>query len=195
MLADAERICSTCESCKNIDMFVKDNRCDKGHSYLCKACANVKTRTYFKTKRGMVVKIYEAQKSSAKARGMDAPRYTKDELHDWLYSQSHFHELYDTWVRSRYAKALVPSVDRINDSVSYIFSNIQLMTWENNNIKGYMGNRKQVAKYTPCGVLLRYYTSIKEAARVTDTDRIGIANCCSGYRNQKLAGGFMWKYK
>ena len=64
------------------------------------------------------------------------PEYSKEEFRKWLYSQPLFFELYNNWVNNEYDKNLTPSVDRINSSISYKMSNIQLMTWHENNIKG-----------------------------------------------------------
>ena len=63
-------------------------------------------------------------------------KYSKEEFRKWLYSQPLFFELYNNWVNNEYDKNLTPSVDRINSSISYKMSNIQLMTWHENNIKG-----------------------------------------------------------
>ncbi len=104
---------------------------DTGTSW-CPSCQREAKRT----KDGVVTRIYAGQKASSKLRGHRPPEYSKVELKEWLFSQTLFHELHAEWVQSGYKKRLKPSVDRKCDEVHYCMRNIQLMTWEENNLKG-----------------------------------------------------------
>lgn len=52
---------------------------------------------------------------------------------------------------------------------------------------------KSVVQYTPDGVFLAEYPSIKEAERVTGIDHSLISKICKG--KQKTAGGYIWCYE
>lgn len=44
------------------------------------------------------------------------------------------------------------------------------------------------------GVLLRTFRSAREAEKQTGINHVHIYCCCSGKRNRKTAGGYVWKY-
>lgn len=100
-----------------------------------------KVQKYQKTKKGLCSKIYQNQKLNCRRRGRPSPTYTMIELREWMFSQKKFHVLFDNWKRLDFQKAYSPSVDRIDDKISYTMANIQLMTWEENNQKGYNSRR------------------------------------------------------
>jgi len=156
---------------------------------------------YYKTKRGIITKIYNHQKDGSIKRGHVPPAYTKEELYDWCMSQHIFHNLYDLWVISSFDKKQKPSIDRIMDSDGYKFSNIQIMTWRENHKKGYEDRRsgknkktlKAVQQLTKDGVPISDHYSISQASRDTGVNLHNIQSVCSGKR--KTAGGFRWRYK
>ena len=55
----------------------------------------------------------------------------------WLMSRDNFKDIYTKWIESNMESSLKPSVDRINPLKPYTKDNIQLMTWGENNKKGY----------------------------------------------------------
>ncbi len=161
----------------------------------CKACKKVYKKAYTRTKKGLLNRIYSAQKSSSKDRGHRPPEYSKQELSDWLFSQTLFHELYDEWVRSDYEKRLKPSVDRKHDDIHYCMSNIQLMTWGENDDKG---RSKTVYQYKynklmGIGSFIASYSSVVEASRVSGVNAPNIGSGATG--KTKSAGGYFWSYK
>ncbi len=96
---------------------------------------------YQKSKKGLCSKIYQNQRLNCRRRGKANPTYTMQELREWMFSQKKFHILFDNWKRLDYQKDYSPSVDRIEDDISYTMANIQLMTWAENNKKGYDSRR------------------------------------------------------
>ena len=90
---------------------------------------------YNRTKKGLLSAIYDGQKGSSKTRGHNPPSYTKEWLAEWLFNQPNFKLLYSEWEASNYLKDLKPSVDRINDDLGYLETNIQLMTSKQNEDK------------------------------------------------------------
>jgi len=124
------------------------------------------TSKYRKTKKGIVTRIYSTQIEKSKRRGHRPPEYTKKELTEWLYSQPRFHELYSEWVNSGYLTELKPSVDRREHKIHYCMTNIQLMTWRENNLKGIEeSRRKEVRVFNRSGTLDKYYPSITAAGK------------------------------
>ena len=90
---------------------------------------------YRKSKKGISVILYNGQKSSSIKRGHPAPDYTLEEFRYWLFNQDKFHKLYQEWVDSGYHKDIKPSTDRLDDSLPYSLSNLQVITWKENSLK------------------------------------------------------------
>ena len=160
----------------------------------------VKTKAYRRTKIGLITRIYAQQRRHSKARGYTLPTYTKKELQYWLFSQTLFHELFDSWKTSGFDKNLIPSVDRKNDYKSYTLGNIQIMTWKQNFIKSHKDRKegrnnkmsKAVNKYDLQGNFIKRYYSAAQAYRKTKSDSGSISRCCNG--KQKTAGGYKWEH-
>lgn len=53
---------------------------------------------------------------------------------------------------------------------------------------------KQIAQYDLNGALVKIYPSMREAERETKVGHTEISRCCTGDRNKKTAGGYIWKY-
>lgn len=192
--------CNTCNIIKPSSEFYKRKDRLNGLTSNCKSCAKARTASYFRTKIGVISKIYNSQKQSSKHRSHHLPTYTLNELREFLLSKELFHEIYDTWVGSGYMKMLVPSVDRIDDYKSYTIRNIQIMTWRENKNKYDIDkihgvNKKSIVSVLQFSLDNKYistYHSLAEAERITKIHHSNISNACQGKRNQ--AGGFKWKY-
>ena len=190
--------CKNCDIIKHIDYFSKDSNGKFGLKARCKECINIKTSNYYKTKNGLIHRIFNNQIHTSKRRSHNPPSYTLKELKSWLYSQPLFHELYDNWKRLDYQKDYIPSVDRKDDYVRYTISNIQIMTWKENLDKYYLHsynginnkNNNKVFQYTKKGVFVKEYHSLRSASRETGIDASNISKCRKG--KIKYAGGFQW---
>ena len=185
------KICSRCNTEKNVDKFSKSSRYGLQHE--CKQCS--KDRRH--DKKALAYKIHRTQSTSSVHRGHRPPEYTRKELYEWLMSQTLFHELHQEWVQSGYIVDLVPSVDRILDSVHYCFGNIQLMTWKENRIKGHQSiqdgltiHSKGVIQLSRDGEYIAEYVSALEAERQTSISASHIGECRNN--NRKSAGGYLW---
>lgn len=53
---------------------------------------------------------------------------------------------------------------------------------------------REVCQYDFNGNLIKVYPSIRQAVRETGIDHSTISRCCSGDRNAKTAGGYIWEY-
>ena len=185
--------CVRCGSTTN-GFYKNENRCK-----VCMALKNLKSS---RTKKGVVRTIYASQKLNSSRRGHGKPSYTKQELSDWLYSQPSFHAIYDLWKNNGYPKDLKPSVDRLNDEIGYSLSNIQLMTWGENNRKyakqkvlgiAKKSDNKPVIQLEKDGTFVAEYHSAHEAHRQTGIDFSKICAVCRGDRI--TTGGYKWRYK
>ncbi len=193
--------CSKCNEIKPLTGFSKAKTCRNGLRSMCKKCSARYDRDYFRTKNGLVSKIYGGQKGSSKSRGHEMPSYTLDELKLWIFSQPTFEKLYLIWLDSGFSKLLCPSCDRLNDYKPYTLSNIKLTSWEENSKKRDLDTKnginnkisKAVIQLNKDGIYINEYYSISSAYRMTGVCITSISRCCSGYID--LAGGFNWKYK
>lgn len=153
-----------------------------------------------KTKQGVIEQIFTAQKNSCKKRGHKMPTYDIKWLKQWVLSDPKFHNLFDVWVLSGYDKWVKPSIDRLDDKLSYTESNIQIITWKENrskqNLKSKNGedvrNCRAVNQLTLGGALIKRWYSISEACRNTECQVRSVVRVCKGQR--KSTGGFKWEY-
>ena len=206
--------CNKCEVLKPLDEFSKSKSNSDGLAYSCKVCNNKFNTDYSRTKDGVVTTIYATQKHKSKLRGHNPPSYTKQELKDWLFSQQLFHELFNVWRVNNYDSYLKPSVDRKDDYDSYLLSNIQLMTWGENNTKAREQQKRGestpgetckavIGTHKTNGKIIEFH-SLREAQRQTGIAYTHISDCCWGkskkdnkgyYSIPKTAGGYKWKFK
>ena len=192
--------CCDCKEIKTLSYFSKAKRSKDGLQESCKECFSARARIYFRTKDGLISRIYGSQRGSSKQRGHSLPTYSKQELTDWLYAQKKFHILFDNWKRLDFQTDYVPSVDRKDDYIGYTLSNIQLTIWKVNRDKGHsdrmngVNNKtnKSVIQYTKNSEFVAKYHSAKEAKRKTGVHFGNISECCLG--NRKSAGGFKWSF-
>ena len=188
--------CTVCGIEKLITSFHKNNT-KTGCYSMCKVCRKIQRNS----KDGVAKKIYDSQINSCKQRQYQEPTYTKQELVDWLFSQKDFHVLYDNWVRLDYQKRYTPSVDRIDDYLSYTMANIRLVPWHENEDRHHkdrvngINNKasKAVIKLTLDGCFIEEYYSLSQASRSTGIQKTDISKVCRGKRNK--AGGYVWRYK
>lgn len=155
-----------------------------------------------KTKRNLIFRIYNHQKDSCKKRKMPNPTYSRDDLYDYMMASQKFHILFDTWQSSNYDKNLTPSIDRLDDKISYRMDNIRICTWEENYRKSHLFLKlgindnnvaKAVIQFTKDGEFIAEFHSVMEAHRATNIERSTISKTACGKR--KRAGGFIWKFK
>lgn len=193
------KVCTDCKTEKEITEFSKQKRGLLGVHSICKFCNKTRTEQYNRTKAGVITGIYSGQKKSSKRRDHTPPSYTKVELTVWLYANG-FDSIYDKWISTNYNTKLKPSVDRLNDYEPYSLSNIQLVTWGENETKSYKDRKngvnnkrsKSVTQFDDEYKFIATYHSACEASRITDTLQGKITECCKGRR--KSTNSFKWKY-
>lgn len=195
--------CSVCKETKHVDDFYKDSSKSSGYRKECRKCSLAAKQVAYRSKKGLSGSIYNRQKKSSARRGHVPPTYSLKELRDWLYSQEEFHVLFDNWKRLDFQSDYAPSVDRKDDYIGYTLSNIQLMTWKENNQKGYEDRKnginnkgsKMVHQYGLDGAYLKSYNSIAIASRETGISVTSIGKVCAKNKaSNVIAGDFQWSF-
>lgn len=149
-----------------------------------------------------VSRVYSNMKQSSKRREHTIPTFTKIQLKEWFFSQKNFKELWNNWICSGFDRMLAPSADRVNNSIGYLFTNLELKTWKENMNKDIkynsytagMKTSKKVLRFCKQGIMLDEFESLREASRSTGIDRRNITVAIKGKR-RKTAGGYIWEYK
>jgi hypothetical protein len=162
-----------------------------------------------KTKKAWIGNTYRNMKTHAKNRGMTLPNFSQKEFEEWINNQDLiFNYLFKRYINSNYKKDFVPSINRLDDYKSYSFDNIELTTWEDNNIKGRKSKKtisrvhKKLGKVArdyykkPVGMfqenkLLKKYDAIRDATP-DGFDSSAIVKCCKNKLNTHK--GFSWRY-
>ena len=112
-------------------------------------------------------RMYSKQKARAKTHSYKTVEYSQQDFIAWGLNQPNVYELFNTWIKSGHKKRLKPSVDRIDAARGYSFDNIQLLTWEENDIKGKHENStvKAVLQFTKDGEFIAEWSSAVEASK------------------------------
>lgn len=149
-----------------------------------------------RSKNRILQKAYKRQVKNSKSRGHKPPNYNRFEFIEWCLNSPIFHLLYSKWVKSGCKKDLIPSIDRLDDSIGYSFSNIRITTWKENREKEYSNpnniihKKTAVTSYDLDGNKIKDYGSVKDAR--LDTGARNIVSVCKGKR--KKSGNLIWKY-
>lgn len=197
-IKSGKKACTKCD--KITSSFYVDKSTKDGLSCRCKDCIKSSVKKYRMTKEGFVSKMYGNQRESSKCRRHKMPEYKLEEFRGWLFAQEKFHILYDKWVQNNFDVKLAPSVDRLDDYKGYMFDNIQLMTWEENQRKYFNDKKNGINNKTNRAVIqldknnneIKRFHSIREAGRITRVAFCNISECCRS--NRKTAGNFKWIY-
>ena len=193
--------CPQCKTIQDLSVFGTDKKAPDGIGYICHYCRKENSIKHRRTKKGLTNQMYQNQKQNSKARNRPVPAYSLNDFRAWLFAQPLFHHLFHLWEVSNYDRVLVPSVDRIRNDEYYTFSNIQLMTWGENDIKGSEDHKNGILDYdcTPVnqlsqnGELIATYFSQNEASRITGISQSLISRVCNRQRPHTF--GFVFRFK
>lgn len=190
--------CLVCSVTLPLNDYHKCAQNKDGHMNQCKHCSWLYRRSY----KGKIGVMYGAQKANSKSRKHPAPGYSLEEFTVWLESAGYTNK-YAQWEQAGYSKRLAPSADRLDDALPYTLTNLQLITWGENDdkahadfISGKLQNKHSpVRQLTKDGQLIAIHVSQSAAERATGVlqGNIGVI-CRSTSSRRKTAGGFKWEY-
>ena len=151
------------------------------------------TKSKIRTLDGLINRMYWQQVQRSKDRGHKPPSYTLESFKIYCLTNDGYHNLFKDWKKSDFNFKLIPSFDRLDNSIGYSFDNIELVTWKENNKRATDEIRKEVYQYTLDGLFIKKHKSIQHAADYAGCDRSSISRCRDGIR--KTAGGYRWNKK
>ena len=203
------KICKICGASKDFSEYSIHRQMKDGYRLECKECFNFAAKS---DPTKFIHKMYASQVLSSKRRGHPAPGYTREEFVSWVLSQQNWKKLWETYQQKQHDKNYAPSVDRVNSNLPYLFNNIELVCWDENNIRGNKDTKsghkqtqhKPVVAYTLDGKKVAEYVSLHEAARNTGTQVTNIQRVADGTLIHKSngkttmlrqTGGYIWKWK
>jgi len=194
------KYCKTCDCHKPRVMFAVRTISPDGLRSQCRGCVSAINLKYYRSKVGLITRMYNNQKCKSSKRGHGQPSYSKKELILWVTENREFTKLFSGWRNSGYQMSSIPSCDRLDDYKPYSLDNLRLITWEENNAKGrydvICGNNnkksKGVTQLSLLGLAVNRFYSLAEAMRRTQVDSKGIAKVCNGTAH--TAGGFKWVF-
>ena len=143
--------------------------------------------------------LYNRVKVSHNTRDLPEINYDKEDLVKWLYSNN-YRNMFRKWKRSGFETLSAPSLDRLDTTLGYDLNNLELVTWQVNQLRAYSdrmkgvgrmadGNEK-VVQLTITGEFVKEYVSISDASRETKINRGNISSAVSG--KNKTAGNYIW---
>lgn len=155
----------------------------------------------------IVNKLYQRQVINSLKRKMGKPKYTKNQLHDWVLKQKNVKKLLKNWINSGEDVDLTLSIDRLDSTKTYSFDNIELVPWKINRNRWYsevkklkrrkhdyvekiINLQKPVFQFNLKGELVDKFDMISEAEEKTNIPRANIARSIKS--KKLLAGGYIW---
>lgn len=151
--------CFKCGLVKAIDEYYKHPQMADGHLGKCKNCTKDNVRTNYSEKRDKY-REYDAHRQRHSITRILNHRYsqirqrvegrairdygvrgkgvlTREEWEEWTKSNMDtFNALYSEWKSNGFTRGLTPSIDRVNNDLSYTQDNIRWITLSENAIKG-----------------------------------------------------------
>lgn len=191
--------CSSCKKQLTLNNFNKEKATKDGLSHKCRLCKKEYKEIYKCSLKGVLVLMYHNQIVDSKKRKMSPPTYTQKEFISKFINDLHYNQLHIYWLTTK-EKNDKPSVDRLNDNISYTLNNIQMVTHKINqdkqNTKVKMGinknsTNKRITQLTIENVEIASFVSLHAAGEETKVAWQNISKVIRGLR--KTAGGFKWK--
>lgn len=137
------------------------------------------------SKSNLIRRIYHHMQARSVSRGHGDLCFSLNDFKTWLKSTK-FNILYTNWVNSGYRYMLVPSVDRKDNNLGYLFSNMQILTWRKHKNK----EISPVNQYSMDGCFIKTWKKMRLAEEFYSTT--DISKVCRGVH--KYACGFQWRY-
>ena len=151
--------------------------------------------TYRRSVDGWILRTYRTMKYHAQLLNYDLPNFSLKKFKEWVLIENKeiFFKLRDNWIKSGYKTYLSVSVNRLDDYVSYRFSNMEIITWRENLLKGVKGkksilrlqkiienNKKEVIQIDSNDNIINIFSSLREASENLCLSKSGISRVCCG---------------
>lgn len=130
-----------------------------------------------KKQRNFFTQTYASMKLHQKRRTNDDLPFTKEEFINWFNTQSGSELMFNNWKENGCVINLRPTVDRLDDAIGYVFTNMQLMTHQDNKQKQVLHQGTMVIQVTKDLVPIAIFPSIRVATETlkVSKNRIGKA--------------------
>lgn len=154
------------------------------------------TTKYKRTPKGVLTVLYSKMRERTKQKGLPPMDFTLQDFHKRYLNDNQFLLLHQDWVIGGYDTYKKPSIDRKDNHKGYTKDNIQMMTWEENRIKGERENSNYttpVIMFNKSGEKIAEFESIKEAVEQTGFSQGNISSCCQGRR--EYTKGYKFQYR
>lgn len=194
--------CSKCKKDKDSSEFYKSKSRNTGYNGHCKECLNKSILNHQRTKRGVLMGIYNQMIRNSKKRNQDLPNFTIGEFIDKFIYDETFVSLYNNWVYAEYETWLKPSFDKIRYGEPYTFLNFKIVTWKENWSRQNSDKTNQTTT-TRKQYRRKVYTIIEGEKKVFDSLNkaskfVGLSNA-QDIKNSIIrngtAGGLKWNYE
>ena len=154
----------------------------------CIEYRNKQRRLKSKEKIPFIKNMFHNQKRRNDKLGYGDIGYTSFELVEHLCNNQEFNRLYKNWKSHDYNILFTPSIDRLDDYKGYSFKNIRIVTWEDNNKRGWQDrknginnkNSKSILQLDLQGNIINKFYSIREASRQLGIHNELIGAVCRG---------------
>jgi len=138
------KICCKCKLELTLNNFSKRKSAKDGLRRGCKICDAAYEVKYKRTFEGVIVRMYAGMTHSVKiGRVIPKGKVSKEVFIKICKNNEILKSLIENWKNNNYENKLSPSVDRINNKLGYMETNIQFIIMSENSRKGVEDSLKE----------------------------------------------------
>lgn len=147
------RECKICKETKSLDNYYNEKAKTKKYEFMCIPCAKTLHKTYEKTHKGFVMRLYRNMES--RVTGIQKLKFhlyegkellSRTDFYNWILTDSEFLRLFEDYKNSGYERKLAPSVDRVDSTEGYHLGNMEVITMSENSRRGAVSRFKNLNK-------------------------------------------------
>lgn len=160
---------------------------------------NYSCKKYEKTIPGYLMRMYRNMQSRVEGIQwrkahlyMGKELLPREDFYNWAKNNEDFKRLFATYEKSGYDRMLAPSVNRIDSSIGYTLSNMEIITHSENS-RRIVHSTRPVIQIGKDGKKIKEWDSLTEAAK--SFGRYNPGNIVNSCKNGGIAWGYKWEYK